>query len=67
MAFNNLDLLFVSEKGVPFVQNNTLDFGLQLMISHLGSIMPDSLLKERLPVNMEVYLAKNVSLNTKIS
>lgn len=38
--FNGISYRVVSDKGVVYYQNNTLDFGIQLLISDIAMIKP---------------------------
>lgn len=46
----------ISDLGRPYFLNNTLDFGIQLMMSNLAMIKPEAIAQERLPMNLDTYL-----------
>ena len=39
--YRSVNLTYVSEKGARYTINNTLNFGLSLLISNLGLVQPD--------------------------
>jgi hypothetical protein len=52
----------ISDLGRDYYQNNTLDFGIQLLMSNLAMIKPRFFLEETLPLNLDAYLdSKNAT------
>jgi hypothetical protein len=48
----------VSDRGIKYTQNNTLDYGIQLLISDVAMIKPQFFMKETIPMDLREYLGK---------
>ena len=62
----NISYKLISDLGKPYYQNNTLDYGIQLLISNLALIKSSLINSEALPLNLDVYL-KQFNGSTKVS
>ena len=62
----NISYKLISDLGKPYFQNNTLDYGIQLLIANLALIKSSSINSEALPLNLDVYL-KQFNGSTKVS
>jgi hypothetical protein len=57
----------VSDNGTPYLINNTLDFGIQLLISNAAMIKPPFFLKETIPMELDDYLKNLVGSNRTVT
>lgn len=62
----NISYKLISDLGKPYYQNNTLDYGIQLLIANIALIKSSSINSEALPLNLDVYL-KQFNGSTKVS
>jgi hypothetical protein len=46
----------VSENGKLYIQNNSLDFGFSILVSNLGMINSQEMLKENIPLDLRKHL-----------
>jgi hypothetical protein len=56
----------VSDRGIRYTQNNTLDYGIQLLISDVAMIKPQFFQQESIPMNLDMYL-DNMKENQTVS
>ena len=56
--FQSVDLAFVSENGKRYIENNTLNYGISLLISDMNMVDPQMILDEKIPLNLDKFLSK---------
>ncbi|CDW78804.1 pas domain s-box family protein [Stylonychia lemnae] len=65
--FTSINLKYLSKNNQVYTQNNSLDYGLSLIVSNIGMITLKDLLAEKLPMNLQDLILKNIKSNQTAS